>query len=172
MAKKPEMHEKLQELAARQDNLGTTIPWDRLTVNRWEPDTCDCIVNFYFDDDDPQTVEFADVVKACPAHDVDSPTADLVQGRKVHTAVSDENRRKNRVMTVVANELGIDLTTESGQVTFRGRFTVDWQATTLIDGLSRVVTVTVTGISNQQRDTLQAYADAEFGTGAIVVVRG
>lgn len=160
MAKRPEMHDTLKLLAARNDDLGTAIPWDRLTVNEWRPDTCDCVIWQYFDDENPRVVEFAELKEVCAEHQSRGGQPD----KPLWQVIGRENRRKGRVQEIIANLLG---STQSDEIK-AGRFTIAWEGT----DLERVLRITVKGLNAKQRDDAQAFADAEFGAGAVIVVRG
>lgn len=160
MAKRPEMIPVLQELAARPDDLGTAIPWDRLTVNEWKPDTCDCVIWQYFDDDNPRVVEFAEIKQVCAEHTSRGGQPD----KPLWQVVGREARRKGRVQEIVANLLG---STVSEQLKV-SRYAIAWEGA----GLERVLRITVKGLTAKQQSDAQAFADAEFGVGTVIVVRG
>lgn len=158
MAKRQEMHATLQELAARNDDLGTAIPWDRLTVNEWRPAGCDCVIWQYFDDDNPRTVEFAEMREVCAEHQAVGGT----DSKPTWAAVGAENRKVGRATEIAATELGL---TASGIL---NRITVTWQPGTDVE---RVAVVTVKGLNAKQVSNAQAFCDAEFGVGSIIVQR-
>lgn len=66
-----------------------------LKVTRWRPDTCECELEYQWDDtesEDIRTHTIANVVKACSAH------ALVVDKTQHYSKVLDENQRKNIVL--------------------------------------------------------------------------
>ena len=70
-----------------------------MKVTRWSPDTCDCIVEYEWDEKIPledRTLALSAIKRKCPAHASLSDEA-------VYAAVSEENPRKNRALGLIAN---------------------------------------------------------------------
>ena len=152
MAKRPEVIPKLQEIAGRP---GVTVPWDRITINRWKPDTCRCVIEQWFDDDaEPRVVLYANILSTCPEH--------TATGETLWNAIRGENSRKNVVLGIV--ESVINLAT-------REDFTT-WQFLTsrLSGSDERVLEVTIANVNTPQRNAVQNAANLQFGSGAMVVV--
>lgn len=63
-----------------------------MTIQRWRPDTCECIVDERVNGDAPKTLER--VVKKCEAHS-EVPDAELYD--VLYAAPDGENRRKNEI---------------------------------------------------------------------------
>lgn len=151
MAKRPEMIPKLKEIA---DRPGVNVPWDRITINRWKPDTCQCVIEQWFDDDaKPRVVAYASVVP-CPEHNA--------TGETLWTAVNGENQRKNGVLAIV--EAAVSLETREDRTTWA------FTSARLSGSDERVLEVTVAGTTKPQRDSVQGAADVQFGLGAVTVL--
>jgi hypothetical protein len=151
MAKRPDAEASLREIASR---AGVTVPWDRITINRWKPDTCGCVIEQWFDDDArPRIISYGNILNACPEHTATGETLWLVLGA--------ENARKNGVLAIV--EATISRETRDDRTT--------WAFTTSrLSGLDeRVLEVTISGTTRPLRDTVQGAADVQFGSGAVVV---
>ncbi len=151
MAKRPEVISKLQEIAAR---LGVTVPWERITINRWKPDTCDCVIEQWFDDAaSPRVILYANILTTCPEH--------TATGETLWDTINGENRRKNGVLAAV--EAVIDAATRNDFTTWRF-------LDTRLAGLDeRVLQVTLSNVNNQQRNSVQSAADLQFGPGVVEV---
>lgn len=80
--------------------------------NTWKPDTCDCEIEYEWDDSVPQeqrTHTISNVVKACPAHDTHNNKEDHFK------SVLDENQSKNRAIgLVLKNHPEIEKATDVG----------------------------------------------------------
>ena len=151
MAKRPEVIEKLQEIASR---LGVTVPWERITINRWKPDTCDCVIEQWFDDDaKPRVVLYANILSTGPEH--------TATGEVLWDVIRGENSRKNAVLAVV--ESVIDEAARNDFTTWR------FLDSRLAGSDERVLEVTLARADNQQRASVQAATDLQFGPGAVEV---
>ena len=151
MAKRPEVIPQLKEIAARD---GVTVPWERITINRWKPDTCGCILEHWFDDAaEPRVLSYARTVSSCPAH--------ATPNEAQWNTVKNENGRKNGALAIV--EGLIDKTTREDRTTWS--FSDDRIAGTD----ERVLELVVNGASNPQRSGVQSAADTQFGANAIRV---
>jgi hypothetical protein len=163
MAKRPEMKTKLQEIAGR---AGVTVPWDRITVNRWKPDTCGCVIEQWFDDDDPGVIDYAFITKACPAHPDIQALSDHAKGRTRWEAITGENTRKNAAIGSLNSILAEDFDDTATRVVWNFDDLVR-----LADGESRLLEIEVSGINAQVGNQLQSVLDIRFGPGQIQVAR-
>ena len=152
MAKRPEAITALQEIARRS---GVTVPWARITINRWRPDTCGCSIEQWFDDDaDPRVVMYANILETCPEH------ADSRPGENLWNTLRGENSRKNAVLAIVEAEA--DLAT-------RETATWSFMADLLARSDERVLEVTVPSTDAVKRTAIQDSADVQFGSDSVVV---
>ncbi len=151
--KAPEVEAQLKEIAARPS---VTVPWDRITINRWRPDTCRCVLEQWFDDDaKPRVITYARIVSICPEH----TATDLA----LFAAVYGENTRKNAMLGVVANLLSLD----PDSVLNRASWSFD---DTRIAGTDeRVLRMAISKATNPERNSIQSSADTRFGPGTVVV---
>lgn len=125
-----------------------------VTINKWFPDTCSCIIEHVFDaDSNPATMQdvfFLDHTVSCKTH------AGL-QGVAKYNLVLQHNQLKN----VVQNEAGSTMPTLTNiPMTFS--FTGV--------GAAAVLNITYGGLSKSQKSTLQATLDAKVGAGKVVVL--
>ena len=73
-----------------------------LKVTRWRPDTCDCELEYEWDniqDENIRTHAIKNILKACPVH---SGEPDKV---KHYAVVLEENQRKNKVLGAILEKL-------------------------------------------------------------------
>ena len=151
MAKRPEIIPALQEIAGR---AGVTVPWERITINRWKPDTCACVIEQWFDDGaDPRVVLYANILETGPEH--------TATGETLWDAINGENRRKNTVLTIVEAQVSLEVRED--------RTTWAFTSTRLSGSDERVLEVTVGGSNNAQRTSIQSAADLQFGAGTVVI---
>ena len=149
MAKRPEVIDKLKEIAGRP---GVNVPWDRITINRWRPDTCGCSIEQWFDDDaDPRVVLYANILKTCSDH--------TAKGEVLWNTLRGENSRKNTVLRIIEDE-----TDEATREKATWAFTSD----RLSGSDERVLQVGVPG-AGLKLTAVQADADLQFGVGSVVV---
>ncbi|KKL71131.1 hypothetical protein LCGC14_2097980 [marine sediment metagenome] len=152
MAKRPEVITKLKEISSRID---VNVPWDRITINRWRPDTCGCSIEQWFDDDaDPRVVLYASILDTCPEHAVSA------QGEVLWNTLRRENSRKNTALRIIEDET--DLATREGAT---WAFTSDH----LPGSDERVLEITIPGTTGPKRTAVQADTDIQFGVGSVVV---
>lgn len=150
MAKRPEVIPQLQEIA---DRAGVTVPWQNITVNRWKPDTCGCVLEQWFDDTlKVRPISYARTLASCPAH----PTP----GEAQWLTVGAENARKNTALAMV--EGLIDKATREDATTWS--FSDDRIAGTD----ERVLDLTI-ATTNPNKNAVAAAADVQFGAGSIRV---
>ena len=66
-------------------------------TTRWQPDTCECIVDYEWDDaEEPRVHRITNVIRQCPLHEKLGKIEDIFSG------VVDDNRLKNIVVNKVA----------------------------------------------------------------------
>jgi len=151
MAKRPEVRQQLEEIASR---AGVTVPWDRITINRWRPDTCRCVVEHWFDDADTSRIFWARTTSTCPDHEAAGLT------ELAWTTVRGENFRKNAVVQAVRLELGDD------EAEVQWSFDPDQR---VAGGLERALVVDVPRATAAQRRNIQDVTDIRFGLGGVTI---
>ena len=149
MAKRPEVIPKLQEIAAR---AGVTVPWERITINRWKPDTCKCVIEQWFDAAaDPRVVLYANILSTGPEHSATGETLwDVLKG---------ENSRKNGALAIVIGLLGEET---------RAGTTWTFSPDRLPGSDERVLEMSIPA-NRPTRDPVADAADAQFGAGTVRV---
>ena len=73
-----------------------------LKRTRWSPDTCECVLEYEWDDEEPEDKRghnFAETISACSVHDDKKNKAAHL------TAVIGENRRKNEAVAAAVKAL-------------------------------------------------------------------
>jgi hypothetical protein len=138
-----------------------------IRTTRWGPDTCQCILEYTWNDSLPQdqiTTTFSNIVSACPSH-IGLPSA-----QAIYNAVNEENPRKNmslqQMLDTGPNTL-YDIV--NGNRQFKNGISVNfvWTGT----APNRVLTLTVAGITltGAQRTTIQNALNTRFGVGKVVL---
>lgn len=77
----------------------------KVKVTRWSPDTCDCILEYEWDEaleDSDRVHTFKKVVKLCSEHERLG-----FQGKAAYDQVKSENTGKNRAWGLIKQELGL-----------------------------------------------------------------
>lgn len=143
-----------------------------IKTTRWGPDTCDCILEYEWDDSLPNdqiVISYKNTVNQCSFH------AHLTGNNKKDTydAVNEENKRKNGTITELITRLQSDFgeaDPQTGAITLKKGITVTWNWSGTAP--NRVMTLTVTGITLTANKLNQAknFLDTKFGTGKVILV--
>jgi len=136
-------------------------------VTRWSPDTCDCVIEYSWDDsvpEDQRVHTLSNYVNKCAAHSALSTDTDR------WNAVFEENPRKN-----IAHQLILDNAptamydlVNSNRVLKSGiAINLSWSGT----APNRVLTISYTGITltTNQRNTIQTFLNNRFGVGKVLL---
>lgn len=129
-------------------------------ITRWRPDTCDCILEYSWDDS-----VSPDLRVHTPVSILKDSVHSVLSDTDAHTAVFDENARKNRA-------LGAALTNfpaKTGKLGEAGDTVLDetkfsWS----FDG-SRKLLLSIPSLTNPQRTNLQSICDTQFGVGKVTI---
>jgi hypothetical protein len=133
----------------------------------WRPDTCDCIIEYTWDDQVPESErknDFRNIVKRCPAH---SELSSL----DIYSTVLEENPRKNFAFQHVLDNgpAALSDTTPEGAKVLKQNLTYNfsWSGT----APDRVLTISFTGISltTTQRNAIQTFLNNRFGSGKVIL---
>lgn len=152
MAKRPEVKPKLQEIAAR---AGVTVPWERITINRWKPDTCRCVIEQWFDDDaKPRVIAYANILLTCPEH--------TAKGETLWNTINGENQRKNKTLAMVESVISLQAREEDTTWAF--------SSVRLSGSDERVLEVTIAKATSPEKSSVQSASDIQFGPGAVVII--
>lgn len=98
-----------------------------IKTTRWSPDTCNCVVEYTWDTDDPPTGRnhnFKNIVKVCPAHE------SLPNGLAMYDAIRDENPRKNKVLNAFvqnSDDIGESYTDDNGEPNRKLKDNIDFE---------------------------------------------
>ena len=137
----------------------------RLTVTRWSPDTCDCVIDFEWDRDLPVASRVhtgKNIFKDCPDHSgLKTPT-------NFYNVILDENQRKNKVRQDVLENVSALAETKDEALDFKDGITFDYSWQGRDD--ARILHVVVTGftLTGGQKNTITAIADSKFGVDKVV----
>jgi hypothetical protein len=119
-----------------------------MKVTRWSPDTCECVIDYQWDQDVPQEervhTPYA-IVKQCQYHKALSLQAH-------YDVLQDENPRKNKMIGHLMEQHGLKLEE------------IKWNY-----DAQRVLHVFVSQLAAKRRYSVQAHADTSFGVGKVIV---
>ena len=119
-----------------------------LKTTRWRPDTCECVIDFTWDSDQPEasrTHTFSGFERQCALH----------VGHVDWSSVQEENQRKNVAVGLAATHRG----TPGNSDGVAWGFTAD-----------RTLQIAVQGMSAGQKGSLQSDADRDVGGGRVEVL--
>lgn len=140
-----------------------------IRTTRWRPDTCDCIVEYTWDDAIPpeNVTHTLDVVnRRCIDHQ------HLATDTDVYNVLKEENPRKN-----IAQQLLIDNAptsifdlNEDGVRVFKKGIVAQWSWSGLAP--NRLMTISVTGVSltTNQKNAIQTKLSERFGLNNVTIV--
>ena len=131
-------------------------------VTRWQPDTCECIIDYNEDG------TLSKVVKACDAHDGDTED-------KIFQNVKEENPRKNNSLKEILDNAPpglFEVDPDSGTRVFKKGINVDFQWTGVKPNRTLNLTVKGTTLTPTQINAVQAKLNNKFGTGKVTIVQG
>jgi len=128
--------------------------------NEWSPDTCECCIQFVFDDDLPaeQRVHlFFAKLKPCSKHPI------LTGTTLYDTAVSESSR----VQKLIAQVKTLSGFSTLDDPTSNIKSIRNWTGT----DTNRVLNFSVSGttLTSNQKTTIQSWCDTNFGTGKVVI---
>ena len=127
-------------------------------LNEWRPDTCGCVLEFFFDDEEDSTLvvhSWESTLKTCPVH-----TA-ITDGVSLYAAVLEENQRKN----VAIGMIGTLVTVDREEIMNASSYSFDGST-------PRVLTISFKHkIPAAEINGIQNAADLQFGSGLVVIER-
>lgn len=139
-----------------------------INITRWSPDTCDCVIDYQWDDSLPNdsiVLTPVNTVNKCSAH------AALATTPTAHYALlTEENPRKNNALQTILDNGSTSLSdiVGSNKVMKKGiNFIFTYSGT----APNRVLTVSFTGVTltNQQKNSAQTFLNNKFGAGKVVL---
>lgn len=139
----------------------------RMKTTRWSPDTCDCVIEYDWDADLPAEARVhtpSRVVNRCPAHQAQADAA------AVFTTLLDENPRKNKLLA-----RAMDLLTDKTEavVQLDGSTVLQWRNGVTVGwafDAARVLEVSISGLTNPQRNAVQNAANNMFGANKVRIL--
>jgi hypothetical protein len=122
-----------------------------IKVTQWSPDTCGCIFEYEWDDalTSGRVHNLTRVIRRGP----ESAHA-LIGDAPLFARIVEENGRKN-ITAGLADSIRSGVSVEGFSWSFDS---------------SRILTVTITGLTNTQKNNLQSLCDSRFGSGNVIVV--
>ena len=128
-------------------------------VTRWQPDTCECIID-YNDDGTLSTI-----VKACDAHQGDNED-------KIFQNVKEENPRKNKSLKEILDNAPpglFEVDPESGARVFKKGTNVDFSWEGVKPNRTLKLSVKGTSLTPTQINAVQAKLNNKFGNGKVTI---
>lgn len=136
-----------------------------IQITRWRPDTCDCIIEYEWDDTLPEAdrVHNLKTIQRCPAHQAH-------QKPDAYQAVQDENRRKNKVHSLILEnmpDIVEEVTNSDGSKAKRLKAGVEFGWS--FDDKRKLV-VDLKGATVAHKNQLKGLINSGFGTNKIDVI--
>jgi len=139
--------------------------------NIWSPDTCECQIEFEFDDElPPESREHkaSKVIKKCPAHS----TTDIIDHHDHYDTVLKENKRKNILLGKMV-EAHPELAKIGPDGSKNLKDDIDYIHSFTGTGKNRVLEVEFAGQNftflKKHKDKIKEISDTEFGPNKVVV---
>lgn len=138
---------------------------------RWSPDTCDCIIEYEWDDAEPSETRnhnLSTYVKRCSDHAIGNIPTDSNR----FDVVKEENVRKNNGLDTILQNAPtslFDIDAESGSRVFKRGITVNWTWTGTAPNRNIAISITGITLTTQQKNNLKTFLDNRFGVGKVVL---
>jgi hypothetical protein len=137
-------------------------------ITRYSPDSCDCIIEYSWDDTEPETTRthtLSTYVNKCSAHSI------LATDQDRWNAVFEENPRKNFALQ---NILDNSPTTALYDIVNGIRYlknNIGFNFSFSGTAPNRVLTISFTGITltTNQKNTIQTFLNSRFGVGKVII---
>ena len=136
-----------------------------IKITRWKPDTCDCIIDYQWDDQSDENNRVhtvSNVVARCSAHQALTTIVD------VYNAVRDENSRKNIIYGQIIKNLSSaveEVIQEDGSRIKRLKSGRDYKWSFDKD---RNLVIDLVGFVQQEKDVISSLVSSEFGSKVII----
>lgn len=139
-----------------------------IRTTRWSPDTCSCVIEYTWDDTQPEatrTHTLDNYVNRCAAHSL------LASDTDRWNAVFDENPRKNNALQTSLDNgptALYDTVDNSRQLKSTITYNFSWTGV----APNRVLTISFTGVNltNQQKNTITTALNNRFGIGKVTLL--
>lgn len=143
-----------------------------LKTTRWYPDTCDCILEYQWDDEvqeDSRTHTPTNIVQKCTAHQTLPNNTNTI-----YDTINEENPRKNKALDEILQNAPstawYDIDATNGTRKFKNGIGISW--TWSGTAPNRTMSLSFSGITltTQQRSNLQTRLNNRFGVGKVTLV--
>lgn len=122
-------------------------------TTRWRPDTCECVIEYQWNDQDDPIVHTVSNVINCAYH---SGTIS-----EIFAAVTLENQEKNIALNYIAQELPAFAIVDGSNVS------PNLELISFTYDQSRVLLITAVGMSAQEKSDMKTGIEAIIGTGKV-----
>jgi len=132
-----------------------------IRITRWSPDTCECVIDYEWDDSVPQnlrTHSISKVIKKCSLHQIVPTEEDNFN------VVTDENQRKNKVMgDIVDNLPALTKLDENGNKLLKDGV-IQWYYDS-----DRVLHIIAPTLSAIEKKDIEGLSDSKYDVGKVKV---
>lgn len=132
-----------------------------LQTTRWKPDTCQCILEYEWDDQESsetRTHKGKTIISACKAHEGETDPG------KIYSKIIDENTRKNIVFGEIIENIPAlveEVTDKHGQPVKQLKSGIEYDFSFDKD---RNLVVDLKGVSIAEKATVKSLTDVKFDT--------
>jgi hypothetical protein len=140
-----------------------------IQTTRWSPDSCQCIIEYQWDDSVPSTSRthtLANYIRKCSAH------ATQANDSTRWNTVLEENPRKNIAYQLIVDNAPLQFvdTDANGIKTLKAGLSINFTVSGTVP--NRVFTMTFSGttLTQAQIDNVQSKLDTRFGAGKVIFV--
>lgn len=138
-----------------------------IRTTRWSPDTCSCVIEYTWDDTQPEqtrTHNLDNYITRCPAHSA------LANDTERWNTILEENPRKNIALQASLDNgptTLYDLIDGQRQLKQNITYSFSFSGT----APNRVITISFIGVSltNTQKTTIRNALNTRFGTGRVLI---
>ena len=138
-----------------------------IQTTRWSPDTCSCVIEYTWDDTEPEatrTHTVSNYINTCTEHSL------LADNTTRWNTITEENPRKNTALQVALDNGPTTLYDLSGTSrVLKPTITYNYSWSGIPP--NRVLTISFTGVSltNAQKTTIRNALNTRFGTGKVLL---
>jgi len=133
-----------------------------IKVTRWTPDTCECVLEYSWDDSVPEDQRVhtpTQSVFRCVQH------SQIIDGTRHQDIVLNENKLKNALYKKLVDSFPA-LTKKDNA----GKDALDDSKVSLIYDSDRVLRINVVGLSSKEKSDFESLQDSEHGAGKVKLI--